>query len=417
MPIFHASRASTSSGASYNDAASRFSFTSETSRQVIDADNHETRKRRNGDYEIRGFTAQPWTGTSSAFSHFESPAPLAHDRYTLAGGSMEGTNRFTWQNGNYDDYFNLQTQRGMWSSPTSPSLQPMTLDRVASTPNAPSSWMVDSLFNLVGGVAGTLFKFCTVPFRGFQAGGGQSYDADAQIKIASKLGLHDEPEPSEPAAPVQQIKFDGRPSPSDDYGVRSIESVDTERPRPKRLRTEDAWVMVGTDEETTPISPTITPRVSERRMPAPPLYTPSPSQIPRPLSRMSATPVSKRPSLIPVSRRSGGTRTPLYSNSISASKTQGRQGSHSRQRSYSRLSFGSPAQQGTGHQGKPDEKKKISPLPPDSARLVSKLRREEMEDDARMRRMSSQMSAMLREAREALGSKVEIEDDDDDLMS
>jgi hypothetical protein len=81
------------------------------------------------------------------------------------------------------------------------------------------------------------------------------------------------------------------------------------------------------------------------------------------------------------------------------------------------LSFGSPAQQGTGHQGKPDEKKKISPLPPDSARLVSKLRREEMEDDARMRRMSSQMSAMLREAREALGSKVEIEDDDDDLMS
>ena len=47
------------------------------------------------------------------------------------------------------------------------------------------------------------------------------------------------------------------------------------------------------------------------------------------------------------------------------------------------------------------------------------MRREEVEDDARMRRMSSQMSAMLREAREALGSKFEIEDeymdDDDDL--
>lgn len=411
MPVFRASYTSTSSGASYNDAASRFSFTSETSRQVIDADNHETRKRRNGDYDtssIRGFTAQPWTGTSSAFPTFESPASLAHDRYTLAGGSIEGTNSFTRQNGNYDDYFNLQTQRGMWSSPTSPSMQPMTLDRVASTPNAPSSWMVDSLFNLVGGVAGTLFKFCTVPFRGFQAGGGQSYDADAQIKIASKLGLHDEPEPepSEPAAPVQQIKFDGRPSPSDDYGVRSIESVDADRPRmPKRLRTEDAWVMVGTDEETI-ASPVITPRISERHTAAP-TYTPSPSQIPRPLSRMSATPVSKRPSLIPVSRRSGSTRSPLYSNSISSSKS-----THNRQRSYSRLSFGSP-----GTQGKPEEKKKISPLPPDSARLVNKLRREEMEDDARMRRMSSQMSAMLREAREALGSKVEIEDEDDDLMS
>jgi hypothetical protein len=318
---------------------------------------------------------------------------------------MEGTNSFTRQNGNYDDYFNLRTQRGMWSSPTSPSMQPMTLDRVASTPNAPSSWMVESLFNLVGGVAGTLIKFCTVPFRGFQAGGGQSYDSDAQIKIASKLGLHDEPEPNEPAAPVQHIKLDTRPSPSDDYGIRSIESVDTERPRmPKRLRTEDAWVMVGADEEIT-ASPIITPRLSERRMPAP-TYTPSPSQIPRPLSRMSATPVSKRPSLIPVSRRSGGTRTPLYNSnisSISGSK------SHNRQRSHSRLSFGSP--------GKPDEKRKISPLPPDSQKLVSRIRREEMEDDARMRRMSSQMSAMLREAREALGSKVEIEDDDDDSMS
>lgn len=315
---------------------------------------------------------------------------------------MEGANSFTRQNGNYDDYFNLQTQRGMWSSPTSPSVQPMTLDRVASTPNAPSAWMVDSLFNLVGGVAGTLFKFCTVPFRGFQAGGGQSYDADAQIKIASKLGLHDEPEPSEPAAPVQQIKFDTCPSPSDNYGVRSIESVDTERPRmPKRLRTEDAWVMVDTDEDTA--SPIITPRLSERRMPAP-TYTPSPSQIPRPLSRMSATPVSKRPSLIPVSRRSGGARTPLYNSGIPGSKA------HNRQRSYSRLSFGSP--------GKAEsEKRKISPLPPDSQKLVSRIRREEIEDDARMRRMSSQMSAMLREAREALGSKVEIEDDDEDMLA
>ncbi|KAF2623642.1 hypothetical protein BU25DRAFT_299710, partial [Macroventuria anomochaeta] len=245
MPVFHTpshSHARTGSGASYHESAPRFSFAPETSgRQVIDAEHHETRKRRNGDYDnpsIRGFTAQPWTGTTSTFSQSESPAPLAHDRYALAGGSIEGTNSFTRQNGNYDDYFHLQTQRGMWSSPTSPSMQPMTLDRVPSTPNAPNSWVVDSLLNIVGGVAGKLFQFCTVPFRGFQAGGGQSYNADAQFKIASKLGLHDDAEPSGPAAPVQQIRFDTRTN--DDYGVRSIESVDTERPRmPKRLRTED----------------------------------------------------------------------------------------------------------------------------------------------------------------------------------
>lgn len=369
----------------------------------MDAEHHETRKRRNGDYDntsIRGFTAQPWTGSTSTFSHFESPAPLANDRYTLAGGSIDSTNSFTRQSGNYDDYFTLQSQRGMWSSPTSPSMRPMALDRAASTPNAPSSWVVDSLLNIVGGVAGKLFQFCAVPFRGFQAGGGQSYDADAQIKIATKLGLHDEAVTSEPAAPVQHIRFDTLPS--DDYGVRSIESVETERPRmPKRLRTEDAWVMVGQDEEVRS-SPVVTPRLSERRMPAP-TYTPSPSQIPRPLSRTSATPVLKRPSLIPVSRRSTASRTPIYNSSISGPKA------HNRQRSYSRLSFGSPAQS-------EGEKKKVSPLPPDSQKLINKVRREEMEDDARMRRMSSQMSAMLREAREALGSKIEIEDDDEDMM-
>lgn len=371
--------------------------------------NHETRKRRNGDdYEttsIRGFTAQPWGGTSSTISRFESPAPLALDRYTLAGGSTEGSRSFTRQSGNYDDYFHLQTQRGMWSSPTSPSMQP--LDRVTSTPSVPSSWVVGSLLNMVGGVAGKLFHFCTVPFRGFQAGGGQSYDADAQINIASKLGLHDEPEPSEPAAPVQQLRFD--PHPSDDYGVRSLESAapdpEFERPRmPKRLRTEDAWVMVGADEASTPAtdaSPAITPssRLAGRRTPARP-YTPTPSQIPRPQSRTSTPAASRRPSLIPVSRRGSTARTPLYNSTLPTSRT------HSRQRSFSRLSFGSPANPEA-------DKKKISPLPVDSQRLVSKLRREEMEDDARMRRMSSQMTAMLREAREALGSTVSIEDDDD----
>jgi hypothetical protein len=59
-------------------------------------------------------------------------------------------------------------------------------------------------------------------------------------------------------------------------------------------------------------------------------------------------------------------------------------------------------------------KKPASPLPKDSQRLINKVRREEMEEDARMRRMSSQMSAMLREAKEALGSRFEIEDEYDD---
>lgn len=55
-----------------------------------------------------------------------------------------------------------------------------------------------------------------------------------------------------------------------------------------------------------------------------------------------------------------------------------------------------------------------SPLPKESQRLINKVRREELEEDARMRRMSSQMSAMLKEAREALGSKIEVSEEYDD---
>jgi len=60
-----------------------------------------------------------------------------------------------------------------------------------------------------------------------------------------------------------------------------------------------------------------------------------------------------------------------------------------------------------------ENKIKQSPLPPDSQRLINKLKREEMEEDARLRRMSSQMSNLLREAREALGSKADFYDEMD----
>ena len=60
-----------------------------------------------------------------------------------------------------------------------------------------------------------------------------------------------------------------------------------------------------------------------------------------------------------------------------------------------------------------ENKTKHSPLPPDSQRLINKLKREEMEEDARLRRMSSQMSNLLKEAREALGSTVDVYDEMD----
>jgi hypothetical protein len=327
----------------------------------------------------------------------KSPPPLAHDRYQLADGGIDRSRTFGRQVGDYDDYFQLQKQRGQWSVPPTPHMgtKQLVMDGMETMPNGTKPW---TILGLVGGVAGKLFQFCAVPFRGFQAGGGQKYTVHGQGEIAAKFGLQDGPFLSHSAGPVQPPT--PGTFPQDDYGVRSVDSLDQEcheRPRmTKRLRTADNWVVVGDDGEVE--ARPSTPRLSERRLPDQPR---SPSQIPRPASQASAmTPSLKRPSLIPVSRRSTMERRSFHG---SAKVTP----SHVRQRSYSRLSYGSPAVL----EEKP--KKPSSPLPKESQRLINKVRREEMEEDERMRRMNSQMSAMLREAKEALGSRFEIEDEYD----
>lgn len=295
-----------------------------------------------------------------------------------------------------DDYFHLEKQRGMWSTPTSPNssipphLQPAE-PQVTSAKATP--WVFNQLINIVGGVAGKLYQFCSVPFRGFQAGGGQAY-AFGNQEVAAKLGLQDDDDNAHvPNGSMQQMPPSNYHD--NDFGVHSIESLKDERPAAKRQRTAENWVVVDNVGGMT--SRPSTPRMAARRVPG---HTRSPSSIPRPVSRASmATPAHKRPSLIPVSRRSTLDRASFYGSAKAESQPQ----SHSR--SYSRQSYGSPVL----FNDKTPKKK--SPLPPESQRLINKMRREEVEDDARMRRMSSQMSAMLREAREALGSKFEIEDE------
>lgn len=377
------------------DPAPRLSYATETpGRQVIDPDVHATRKRSRYGSTAHETATSPWSEhalNNNRSCDTKSPPPLANDRYALAGG-MDGTSNYTRRDGDYDDYFNLQKQRGTWSVPPTPQVgvaRHVAVGEMHATPNESKPW---SIMGLVGGVAGKLFQFCTVPFRGFQAGGGARYNIDTQEEVATKLGLQDDPYQAGPVQRLPPAEY-----PSDNYGVQSIESITPERPRmTKRLRTADNWVVVGTNLETE--SRPSTPRLSERRMP-----DRSPSLIPRPVSRANTgTPSHKRPSLIPVSRRSTMDRRSFYGN------PEATPGSHERSRSYVRQSFGSPAVL-EDHAGKV-----ASPLPQESQRLINKVRMEEIEEDERMRRMSLQMTAMLREANEALGSKFEVEEYDGD---
>ncbi len=345
----------------YFDPAPRFAFAPETSgRQVTDSEVHGTHKRSRSEYNecdsaaTKNFTTRPWGYDSLQHSHYsgtKSPPPLADDRYVLAGDGSDRSHLPQRQPGDYDDYFQLQTQRGMWSVPPTPqtgAVQQPAMDAMQTSPSQPKSW---SIMGLVGGVAGKLFEFCTVPFRGFQAGGGQKFNIDTHEEIAARLGLQEDPFLHQAAGPVQHIP------PQDfsmgNFGIMSVDTVDSERPRmPKRLRTADNWVVVGTDGETE--SRPGTPRLSERRLP----QGTSPSYIPRPVSRAgTTTPATKRPSLIPVSRRSTTDRRSFNS----SAKAQ------PRQRSYSRQSFGSPVTFET------KTSKPKSPLPKESQRLINKV--------------------------------------------
>jgi hypothetical protein len=378
------------------EPVSRYALANETTgRQVTDLDAHETRKRTHADATLdpsssasHAFNFTPWPNRPNypRSSSVKSPPPLANDQYMLAGGMDKTTGDSSRQYGVYDDYFNLENQRGTWSSPTTPYnglQQQLQVDDIQASPNGTKPWMLNQIMSLVGGVAGKLVQFCAVPFRGFQAGGGQAYTFDGNGEIAAKLFT------DQLAGSVQQ-PLPGH-FPEDDYGVRSIDSIEAERPRmTKRLRTAESWVVVDNDGsmESRPSSS----RLTERRVPN---NGRSPSQIPRPVSRAS-TP-TKRPSLIPVSRRSTYDRQSLQEASGLTTPPYG----HSR--AYSRQNYG-PAM----FENKQTKSK--SPLPPESQRLINKVRREEFEEDARMRRMSMQMSAMLQEAREALGSNIEVGD-------
>jgi hypothetical protein len=369
-----------------------FATSSETSaQQMTDIDAHGTRKRSRYD---ANFHSQPshtttWADSSLSFLNTKSPPPLANDRYELAGGMDSSDNGFGKGRhmGDYDDYFQLEKQRGSWATP---SVAPSRLQNchtadheIQPTPDSPIAkpWMFNQLISLVGGVAGKLVSFCSVPFRGFQAGGGQAYTFDGEI--AAQLGLQDDFDQGMTGS-IQQPPSGAYPE--DSYGVLSVESVEqNERPRmPKRLKTGESWVVVDNEGgmESRPSTPRLLERKHARR-----------SSIPRPMPRAGSTATGKRPSLIPVSRRSTMDRDSFQRASKAPTPTT--------PRCYSRQAYGSPVMF--------ENKLKSSPLPPDSHRLLNKMKREEMEGDAQMRRMSSKMSDMLKEAMDALGSKVEID--------
>lgn len=311
-----------------------------------------------------------------------SPAPLVNTAYRLADGGLANFNDDE-NNNSSNDSDNYSSNHDLHSR-----------KRSRSSHNYTPGWG-RSVMSLVGGVAGRVWDFCWAgPLRGFYAGGGSGYDLKKGIykdtsgfKITRDLEFEDsgwEDARMPHSAPVHTPIPGHFPDDDDPLVTASAAPTLGDGAADTHDDLQTSWMLVHNklpSRETSPLRPA---RKVSRRSSTPRL-TPRPSSA----RRQPLTPV--RPSC---GRFSTG---------------PGLSPSHRRSNSHPRTQPQPPP-------GTPNSPRKTA-SPRDSAsieaaRMAAAVRRREREEDASLSRLNEQLRAMIREGREALGTRVEIGDDE-----
>lgn len=223
-------------------------------------------------------------------------------------------------------------------------------------------------------VVGKVWDFCwTSAFRGFSAGGGQTYT----------MGT---PSSRTPDTSTWQMVHN-----QDHMNTSNSRSKSASTPVPGQYPEDEVEVEQGRDRETwvlVPESPSA--RHSSPRGESPTQFA---RKVPRRSSAYRLQPrrsgaglarvANKRPSLAPI-------RPPVGATLSSAAPS-----------TPTKLPS-SPTKSTT----------QTSPASKDAQRYAAKFRRREREEDASIQKMNDQLKALIREGREALGSRVEIDDMD-----
>lgn len=357
-----------------------------------DEDGHPSRKRsRRSSYEACR-TRDSDLGLSTGAIALEtpgalSPAPFVNTRYTLAGGLDTPTTTFTssteyavspdvtarggrgWQTNtraNSDSYF--------------PQISRERNGR-ARLSRPPSNNWGKTIYNVFG-VAGKAWEFCRANFRGFYAGGGPGYRMRPPNDDGSLWHSY-----NEKAQGLQRWERETSiPGgfPDEDFIPDYLAQDHTTPQRPaKRLQRQKggdlnaSWVMVSgapVSRDTSPI------RIAARKVPS----KASPGR--RPISKAGQRPIlpASRPSLT----------------SFAGSPA---------------LRSGYPASFAPSRSPIPSPKHE-SPVSTDVQRHAARLRKRELEEDANLKRFNQQLKAMIKEGKQALGTKIEVEDEFDSVV-
>ena len=343
-----------------------------------------------------------------------SPISFVNDKYVLAGGldtptaarssAMDeaGDDRMTpdmhLRVGRGFIGFDLPSETYFRYSPTysPPSLAREENGRARLQPSA-SPRIRDGLGRAVYsfvGVAGKVLEFCkTTAFRGFYAGGGQGYEIKPAIQPAESdqsIWLDTDDNNNNSDFSREKSAIPGR-FPEEDFIPDYMSQDHATPPRAsKRIQREKgtpgeisaSWVMVSSNPPSRSPSPS---RLSHRKVPSSTTTTSSSS------SRRPVPKLGRRP-ILPASRPS----LTSYAGSPAL-------------RSDRPASFASPRSPGPVN-----SPKRESPVSVEVQRHAARMRKRELEEDANLKRFNLQLKAMIKEGKEALGTKFEVEDDDDD---
>ena len=368
-----------------------------------DAGSNNSRKRSRPESFISTQTTPFEAGSHASpaptrLSGNQSPPPLATTKYELAGGldtPMAATlSAMELQEDNHSASTDLHLRGGrgfrgfdlssedyhLPSSSAALGREGNGRSRLAAPPLTRHG--LGRMVSGVVGVAGRVLEFCKeTAFRGFYAGGGQGYAMSPPSRAMSgsqSIWLDADKEGAFHSYEQEKGPVPGQ-FPDEDYIPDYMSQDHITPPRPsKRIQREKgsaeisaSWVMVDghPSRESSPS------RLSHRKVPSAAVSTRKPmlkhGRRPiLPASRPSLTSYAGSPGLRPDRPASfASTRSPLTS------------------------------------------PKRESPVSIDVQRHAAKMRRRELEEDANLKRLNQQLKAMIREGREALGTKIEVQDD------
>ncbi|KAM5434751.1 hypothetical protein MferCBS31731_006523 [Microsporum ferrugineum] len=353
------------------------------------------------DGKTNGFDDQILWDHPPSISRISSPVPLANTEYLLAEGGLDtgllttakasilgfssqrdGENEeseLDYRPTRYREPSRTVAARmevdGGYTPPTPSSIEgtkrkrePPTVQDDNATVKSTPGWG-EAVLNLVGGVAGKVWNFCwSAPFRGFHAGGGRGYDMDASTTTVQPSQTWDTPSPPQKRRPSHQM--DETPIPGR-YPVDDSYRID----RPHRDDIHNNWVLVKENKGSQESTPSPGPRKIPRRN----------SVVHHVPARRSAARVQPKRPVTPLTP----TRSPNFSPQLSSPSI-----------------YKTPPKHSTV--SNPNE----SPLSIETQRHAAKLRRKERQEDASIRRLNQQLKAMIREGREALGTRIEVDEMD-----